>query len=291
MKQSIALVTDSTIDMGQAHTSYDFVRIVPLNVTFPDGTVIRDGVDMTNEAFYAKMAEVNELPVTSQPSPQQFFEVYEEVLAQYDHVISLHISEMLSGTINSANLAYNMLNEADQQRLHIIDSRSVSAAFGMTYLLGAEAIEAGKNLDEVIEIIENDLAKRTCLFTVRTLDNLRKGGRISHLSALFGGMLQIKPILEVGCHTEGKLISINKVRGRKKAIYEIISESKKRASSISEQRICVLNSMMDNPEELDAYIARVKEELNPREIIITEVGSTVGTHTGLGAFAIVFCED
>jgi len=288
IKGNIALVTDSCIDLPLSYRQYPFVRIVPLNITFPDGSTIQDGVDITPEEFYHRMGRQNDLPVTSQPSPEQFLNVYNELLAEYDNVISIHLSQLLSGTFNSATLAIQMLAEQDQQRVHLIDTKMVSLIQGLIYLAAVEAIENGKTLPEVIAVIENEMNSISCVFTPKTLENLKKGGRISNLSAWLGGFLQIKPVMEIGNKTNGSLTAVAKVRGRNKAISQMIEIIKERANDINNQRIGLMHSFVDNQEELERIIDLVKVELNPKELIISLIGATVGTHLGEDGLGITF---
>ena len=291
MKESIALVVDSTIDLGKPYTEFSFVRIVPLNVTFPDGRVIYDDGTMDIRDFYVEMGKYPTLPLTSQPSPQQFLDTYQELLPNYEDIISFHVSSVLSGTYNSAVLARHMLPEEDQKRVHMVDSKTVSTCFGLSYLAAADAIAAKKSFAEVMAEIEVDIATRTCFVSLRTMENLRKSGRVNHLSAFFGGILKIKPILEIGCRTGGNLIALTKVRGRKRAISRMLQEAITRAPNISEQRIGIMDSIVDDVEELNHYVDEVKRSLKPREIVRSMIGPTVGTHAGVGAFAIIFNEE
>jgi len=292
INKKVALVTDSCIDLDKKYYDYDFVRVVPLNITFPDGSTIQDGVDLTIEQFHQKVDSSEDLPVTSQPSPEQFLEVYEEFLEEYEYIISIHLSSELSGTYNSAQLAKQMIDDENKRiRIKVIDTKFASLLEGFVYLDALEAIKNNKSLDEILEIIEKDCNSLSTLFTVNTLDNLKKGGRISHLSAILGGFLKVKPIMEIGCKTDGKIEAVSKVRGRNKSINELLKIVKTRSKDIENQRIGIMHSIVNGEEDIDQIIKGIKEELNPKEIFVSQIGSTIGTHTGKGAIGVVFEEN
>jgi DegV family protein with EDD domain len=292
INKKVALVTDSCIDLDKKYYDYDFVRVVPLNITFPDGSTIQDGVDLTIEQFHQKVDSSEDLPVTSQPSPEQFLEVYEEFLEDYEYIVSIHLSSELSGTYNSAQLAKQMIDDENKRiRIKVIDTKFASLLEGFVYLDALEAIKSDKSLDEILEIIEKDCNSLSTLFTVNTLDNLKKGGRVSHLSAILGGFLKVKPIMGIGCKTDGKIEAVSKVRGRNKSINELLKIVKTRSKNIENQRIGIMHSIVNGEEDIDQIIRGIKEELNPKEIFVTQIGSTIGTHTGKGAIGVVFEEN
>ncbi len=286
----IALVADSCIDLPKEFHAYDNVRIVPLNITFPDGSTIQDGVDITIEEFYKKADEGSDLPVTSQPSPEQFLSVYQELYERYEHIISIHISSELSGTHNSAQLAKQMLEGDQKKNLHLIDTGFASLLEGFVYITALDMIKEGKDINDVLAAIAEKCSSLSTIFTVKTLENLKKGGRVSHLSAVLGGFLQIKPVMEIGCKTNGKIEALSKIRGRNKAVSEMINLVKDRAKDISNQKIGFMHSVIDDEAELNQIVEKIKTELNPKDIFVAKIGSTIGTHTGVGAVGIVFSE-
>lgn len=288
----IALVTDSCIDLPEEYYDYDFVRVVPLNITFPDGSTIQDGVDMTIKQFHKKVDESEDLPVTSQPSPEQFLAVYNEFLKDYDYIISLHLSSELSGTYNSAQLARQMIDDENKRvRIKVIDTKFASLLEGFVYIEALNAIKENRSLEDILEIIDHKCKTMTTIFMADTLDNLKKGGRVSHLSALLGGFLKVKPVMELGFKTDGKIHALSKIRGRRKAINETINIVKERAKDIKNQKIGMMHSIVDSEEDVKEVIEKIKVELNPKEIFVSSIGATIGTHTGKGAIGIVFAEE
>lgn len=280
----LAIVTDSASDLPQKYRDYSNLQIVPLSVTFPDRTYL-DGEDISSSMFYEKMALSETLPFTSQPTPDRFHMAYESLLAQYDAVISIHLSHVISGTMNSARLGKGMLPDALQDRVHIIDSGVASMVEGLMVIVALEMCENGCTLDEILKAMRERKAKHKGIFMVDSLENLVKGGRISHMQSLLGTLLKLKPLLYMGYDSEGMIQSMSKVRGRKKALREMLRFMKEQALDIENQRIAIAHSYAEDIEE---YEQLIRKELNPKEIITTPFGAVIGTHTGKNAIALCF---
>lgn len=280
----IAIVTDSAADLPDKYKRYTNLQVVPLSVTFPERTYL-DGEEISASLFYEKMAHSKTLPVTSQPTPEQFFSAYQTMLSQFDAVISIHLSAEISGTMNSARLGKEMIPSALQAKVHIIDSGVASMVEGLMVITALEMIDEGCALPEVLQAMHQRKAQHMGIFMVDTLENLMKGGRISHLQSLLGTLLKLKPLLYMGYDSEGKIQTMSKVRGRKKALREMIRFVKERAFDPHSQRIAIAHSYADDIEEFEQL---VRQELNPKELIITPFGAVIGTHTGKNAIALCF---
>ena len=195
---TIRLVTDSTADIPADFIKRWNITVVPAYVNFSrgDGKVetLRDGIDIDIDTFYERLVKSDPLPTTSQPTIEDFFQVYEKLSSlKGDTVISVHVSSKLSGTYNSAFQAREHILHSD--RVEIIDSGSASMGLGMAVLAGARAIEAGATVSLVIETIENALSQMQTYFVLDTLEYLQKGGRIGKAQAFVGSLLSVKPIL------------------------------------------------------------------------------------------------
>lgn len=215
----VRIVTDSTSDIPEEVKKRLGISVVPLKVLFGEETFL-DAVTITSEQFYEKLAQSSVLPTTSQPSPNEFSEVYERLIAEDadSPIISIHLSAALSGTYQSAVIAHSMLEqEAD---ITIIDSKSASYGFGLRVVRAAEMAQAGESKERIIEEIERLERSTNLYFLVDTLEYLQKGGRIGKASALIGSILNIKPILSLD--KEGVVLAVDKVRGSKKAMARII---------------------------------------------------------------------
>jgi DegV family protein with EDD domain len=192
---TIHLVTDSTSDIEQERAAEHGITVVPLTVDF-GGQTYRDGIDLDNKAFYAKLASSSVLPKTSTPSVEAFRAAYEKAIADgATAILSVHISGALSGTLNTATLAANQLTEERERAkkaavpIRLIDSRSVSAGFGYPVLLAAERAKAGASLDDLAAFVLRISEGSKTLFLLDTLEYLQKGGRIGAAQAVIGTML------------------------------------------------------------------------------------------------------
>src|SRR5690606_38545588 len=212
----VRIVTDSTADLPAEVREEYGIEMVPLYVHFGD-EVFRDQVDMSPDQFFRRLtAEKERLPQTSQPSPSDFAEVYRRLAEGGDTIVSIHISEAMSGTLQSARAAREMLQGAD---IRLIDSRLVTACLGHVVLDCAQAARDGASADEVVERAES-LCSRTNLFgAIDTLEYLERGGRIGRAQALLGSLLNMKPIVTL---SDGVVAPAGRVRGRSRVIPELV---------------------------------------------------------------------
>jgi DegV family protein with EDD domain len=276
----IAIVTDSTADLPVDTAKNNNITIVPLKVNFQDKSYV-EGVDITNQEFYEKLEKAQNLPTTSQPSPADFIQKYEELIAAgYDSIISIHISDKLSGTRQSALIAGNEI--ADKvKNFKAIDSRQVTVGIGIIVKAAAESAASGKSFDEVVTDTEQEVAKADLFALVDTLKYLEKGGRIGKARAIAGSLLNIKPILTM---REGEIVDKEKVRTRKKGIAELVELAKNHKDARGNIRYAISHSLaLDEAEKLEETIY---QETGAKAEFISEVGSVVGTHIGPGALFI-----
>ncbi len=276
----VRIVTDSTADIPREDRDRLSISMVPLKVLFGEETYL-DAVTIESKQFYEKLIASSVMPTTSQPSPMEFTEVYERLLAEDPDspIISIHLSAKLSGTHQSAVLAHSMLeSKAD---ITIIDSKSASYGFGLRAVKAAEMAAAGESKENILAEIER-LEKCTQLyFLVDTLEYLQKGGRIGKASALIGSILNIKPILSLD--EEGGVISVEKVRGSKKAMGLIVDLLKQK---FGDDPVGMTIAWTDNDAIGMELNNRIKNEFNIKEISYTTVGAVIGTHTGPGTSAV-----
>ncbi len=289
--KALAFVADSCADFRPEDILAENLRVIPLNIHFPDGRVLRDGVDMTMVEFFNTVDKLKELPTTSQPSPALFREAYEELLAKYEKVLSFHVSGGISGTYQSAVIGRELLETpALRERVYVYDTRQASLGQALPYYAAQEALEQGASAQEAIEAFKAVCDRATALFTVGSLENLRKGGRISHISSFLGELMSIKPVMQLGASSGGVIAVEKKIRGYAKAMREVIQIAKSRADSPENRTVGVMHSVHEDPELLASFIAMVKEELKPKEIVVSEIGATIGTHIGRNGIAVAYVE-
>ncbi|KJS10629.1 MAG: degV family protein [Peptococcaceae bacterium BRH_c8a] len=275
----VRIVTDSTADLPQDLVDKYDITVVPLKVFF--GSVcFQDGIDLTKKEFFQRMASSKELPTTSQPTPAEFAEVYRPMMEEGAETVSIHISSLMSGTVQSAQLARTMLN---YEGLEVIDSRAVSVVLGMVVLSAARAAQAGYSRSEVVALVHSIMANHKIYFMVDTLEYLQRGGRIGKAQAFLGTVLNVKPVCTI---KEGVIYPQEKVRGRKKALgrmVQLLSEG------FNDEIVFCFLTHGNDPEGLEYTRELVRDQLNCGEIIECQMGSVVGTHAGPGIQGVALC--
>ncbi|SFI30128.1 EDD domain protein, DegV family [Paenibacillus sp. UNC496MF] len=276
----VKIVTDSTADIPKRVREQYGIEMVPLKVMFGEESFL-DGVSLTNEQFYTRLASSAALPTTSQPSPVEFTETYERLSKQYPDsaIISIHISSMLSGTYQSALLGSTLMET--QADVTVIDSRSVSYGLGMLVVKAAEMAAGGASKDEILAAVDAMRKDMNMYFLVDTLEYLQKGGRIGKAAALFGSILNIKPILTID--REGEVSPVDKVRGTKKAMQRIVDLFK---AEFGDHPIDMTVGWTYKRELALELAALAQGQLNVRSIRQTDIGAVIGSHAGAGAAAL-----
>jgi DegV family protein with EDD domain len=278
--QNTAIVLDSTADFPEAPQRFPNWRVVPLYVLFGDRSY-RDYVELSPEEFYARLRTTEQLPTTSQPTPGDFLQAYEE-LAAYDRIYSLHISAALSGTYQSASTAAAELGD----RVRTVDSESASAAIAMLGLAVQRRLERGTTDDEIDTLIRRYREQAGLIFTVDTLEYLRRGGRIGRASAWAGELLHVKPILTI----KREVVPLKRVRGNQKAMQEFVSAFT--STTIDGPMLKVGIAHADAPERATQLQKMVRHERPQADIeVVTTLGAVVGTHAGPGTVGFFWFDD
>jgi DegV family protein with EDD domain len=270
----VAIVTDSTADLPSDLAVARSISVVPLTLHF-EGRTFLDGVDITPAEFYRRLPTATVHPTTSQPSPGRFAETYTRLLADHDEVVSIHISEKLSGTYASARQAAEM---TDHKRVRVIDSHVVSMSLGLVTL--AASVLAAQGLDgaSVQSRIEEMRDGVETYFSVATLEFLRRGGRIGRAGALMGSVLQVKPVL---CIRDGQVTPLERVRTFERALHRIVELT--RAVDRGDG-VCIIVGHADAQADAE----RVARELDTvaETLLIQPLGPVVGAHAGPGVVGV-----
>lgn len=271
---NIQIVTDSTAYFPREEAEKRNIKIIPLSVNFC-GEAASEGFPGEFEQFFEKLKTSQEFPTTSQPSTDAFVRVFEEAISEGKEVIAILISSKLSGTYNNACMAASMLST---DKISIVDSETSVSNLRFLVEIAWELAQEGKSRHEIVDAIEKEKEKAGIRLTVDNLDYLRKGGRLTGAQAFVGTMLNIKPVIGL---SEGKLIPIEKVMGKKKAIKSMISSIPDNVKRIS---IChILN--MEEAEELKQIL---QEKYPNASVSIDEVGPVIGSHLGPKAIGICY---
>ncbi|MGI6358193.1 MAG: DegV family protein [Bacillota bacterium] len=268
----IAIVTDSTSDIPQEIADSLGITIIPLMVNF-GMKQYRDGIDIKSDQFYQMLAQAEPLPTTSQPSPAEFQQLYEALLQEHESVISIHLSAGLSGTLNSAIAA----KEVVKGNIHLIDSRSISLGIGALVLEAVELVQSGLQAAEVVERLLEKRNQLEVLFTLDTLEYLRKGGRIGRVQATMGSLLNIKPIVRV---VEGVYVTAGKARRQEQALMAMANLFTSLADGRKVKRIAVAHGAA--PEAARRLTKLLEQAFETKVGLFTQVGPVIGVHTGPG---------
>ncbi len=280
---NVKIITDSACDLPQNIIEQYNIDVLPLMV-FMNDNEYNDNVDVQPAELFRYMREGG-VAKTAQVT----YESIDQLLRQYasDGIPCIYIafSSELSGTYQTAKLVeQDIKDEFPDYDLSVIDSKSASLGLGLMVYLIAESVKQGASKDELIEKIYYYIDYLQHIFTVEDLEYLRRGGRVSKTAAVVGSVLNIKPILHV---VDGKLIPLEKVRGRKKSLSRMIEIVGERSdSSISNQVIGISHG--DDLKSALWVKEKIEATYGTHEFIIRDVGCVIGAHSGPGTLAIFF---
>ncbi len=280
MDTKIKLFTDSAADLPQFYRERYDIDVVPLSVIFGD-TEYKDGVTLSRAEFWVKLQESKELPSTNQANPNDFVEAFKPYVEQGYTILYIGVSVKLSGTLQSAVLAKDLLG-TDQ--IHVFDSKSASIGETLLLITAGEMIQAGPTIDEILQQLEQQRAESGAYFTIDSLTHLVKGGRLTKTQGFVGSVLNVKPILQVT--SEGTIEVAEKVRSAKKALQTMVSKAKEAHIDFSQKRVAIVHTW--GAETVPELIELVQDELAPANIVEGLIGPTVGTHAGPGGIALFF---
>ncbi|MBI4213118.1 MAG: DegV family protein [Chloroflexi bacterium] len=266
-----AIVTDSTADFAGINPDDLGIQVVPLTVNW-GRDVLRDKIDVTTEEFYERLRHDRDLPKTAAPPVGIFEDLYRSLLSEHEAVISIHIASKLSATYEVATSA---ARSVAPDRIHVVDSRSVSVGVG--WLAAQAAMVSTQPAPPAVVVKEiEDMAGRIRLYlTLDTLEYLQRGGRIGRASAFLGGLLNVKPVLQV---LDGEIHPVERVRTRAASVRRVAEL----ASQLGPKDLTAVVHG-DCRSEAESLVTLISEQ---ERVPITEIGSVVGTHAGPGVLGI-----
>lgn len=275
----IIIVTDSTADLTEQEIQDFNIHVVPLNITIQEEHYL-DGETITKEEFKNKMIASSELPMTAQPSIGRFVELYDELGKDGSEIISIHLMNSISGTVNAARQAADIT----ESTVTVVDSDFTSRSMGIIVREAANAAKEGKSAEEVLEVIESTRQRTKLYLTVLNLDNLIKGGRISRVMGAFSNLLNIKLFLEV---INGKIEIVQKGRGLKslqKKYDEVFEEMKACPNGIQEIGIMHAGLNEFNQTQIDT----LRDLFPDAKFTIVMTSPIIMSHTGVDAMAVTY---
>ena len=276
----IRILTDSASDILPAEAEQLGVTVIPLNVTLEDGTILRDGVDMTPSAYYEILAGCRKLPTTSQPSPELFENFFLEAAAAGDEVIGIFLSHALSGTYQCAKLAADMANV---DNVLFVDSGHVCLSEALLVRLAVQLRDSGKTAGQIAAILEHAKEHLHLVAAIDDLKYLRKGGRLPAAVAVAGGMLGIKPLITI---QDGKVAMAGKARGLPGA-YVALFKKVEEMGGIN-PAFPALAGYTVSPREVTPIQTYLRDNLQQEDLLVRQIGCVIGTHADPGAFGIAF---
>lgn len=282
---SFWIVTDSGTDFPMTYVQKQKnMTIVPMMYQIEGQFYTPDGSDDSTRAFYAKLRN-GVVATTSQVTIETWKETFEKLLADGQDVLCITFSSALSGTYEAAASAKEQLKaEYPSGKLFLIDSKCASLGHGLLVHQALQMRDSGASLEDTAQWVADNLQKVIHWFTVDDLQFLRRGGRLSATSAYLGGIMKIKPILQV--NEEGKLIPREKVQGRKRSLRNMLDKVKENAVEPEKQTIFISHS--DCLEEAEWMASVLRDELHVKDVLISFIGPVIGSHTGPGTIAIFF---
>jgi DegV family protein with EDD domain len=273
----LRIVLDSAGDLPEGWQEQFGIDIIPINIIH-NGKTYLQGVDMKYEDFYQLVENEGAIPSTSQPTPYQFTEFYRQIAKPGDQILSIHITEKLSGTMASAKIAAQELS--DEFEIRPFDSASGTLVMGMMAKEARILDRAGKTIDEIIQRLEEIRNQHRLMFTLDTLKYASLSGRIKHLQAALASLLKVKPIIEL---RNGTLEMGEKVRSRAKSIELML---KKMEKEFGDKRLIVGVAYARDKKAGTQLMKDLIERFNCAEVIIGEISISLAAHFGPGTLGI-----
>ena len=281
----VRILTDSGCDLPLHYLEENHVTLFPLKVLL-NNQEYEDLLTIESKTIFNAIRS-GQVPKTSQVSPVLFEETFTDMALHNEEGIYIAFSSQLSGTYQTAVMMYEQVKEKYPDfNLTIIDSKCASLGCGLIVREAVRLSNDGAAHEEIVKRANFLSSHMEHLFTVEDLDYLAKGGRVSKASAFLGGLLNIKPLLNV---EDGKLVPIEKIRGKKKLMNRIIEVMKERGVRFEEQTVGISHADVETTAlEMKQLI---QTELHAKEVTITEIGGVIGSHTGPGTIAIFFLNE
>jgi len=277
--RKIAIVTDSTANIPPAFIQEHQISVAPLVIIWGEET-LQDGIDIDASRFYQRLGGTTVTPTTSQPPVAVFEKIFEPLVAQDMAIITILISDLLSGTVHSAQQAKKSFPDA---QIAVIDSEMADIAIGLQVMAIAKEIEAGKTFDEIVAIAEMGKHQSGVFFMVDTLEYLHRGGRIGTAKKLLGTTLNLKPILEMQA---GKIEPLKSVRTKKKAIDKMIEIAQERIDGHNQVSIFAMHAAAE--EDGKQLQQMLIDQTGVKDIALREICPVIGVHTGPGTLGVAY---
>ena len=274
----IRILVDSSADYTAEEVKSLNMELVPINITIND-TNYRDGIDITKDELYQMLLDTDAFPMTAQPSPQEFLDIFEDAKEKGDSLIYLSLSSGLSGTFQSATLAKNM---AEYDEIYLVDTLSATRAIRIMAEYACKLREEGKTAAEIAAELDEFKSRIIIYAALDTLEYLYKGGRLNKATAAVGELANLKPIITV--NEEGKIGVPAKALGRNKALASLTKLITEKGIDSSFPVYSIFAYGEENTEKLEQKLEASGVSITKR----LQVGATIGSHIGPGAYGLIF---
>ena len=282
-EREIRIVTDSTADLPEGYAEENRITVVPLHINFPKGGAYRDGEDLKARDFYPMLlAAGDDIPKTSTPTKEDFLQAYQRVLEESPdcQIISIHISGGLSSTVSVAETAAREVSPD----IYPFDSRNISFGMGLQVQEAMRLLKEGAVIKKILDHLQLVAAHTETMFCLDTLEYLYKGGRIGKVTALFGSILNVKPIIHV---KDGVYESFDKVRSQRQAIQKMLDRSLSLLGDRKPLRSGVIHGACE--AMADTLKAKAESAYGCTVDCFKETGAVIGVHTGPGTLGMTVC--
>lgn len=275
---TLQIVTDSLSDIPAETVQSLGITVVPLYVVFGEET-FRDKVDISPDEFYGRLTDSKVFPRTSQPSPADFVAVYREAI-QRGPVLSLHGSSKVSGTYNSATIARTeILNETPDAQIEVVDTQLVAMGQGNLVTEVAQRVQEGASSEEAASLARTMSVQTQTIFVLDTLEYLVRGGRIGRAQGFIGGLLNVKPLLQI---RDGEVHPLERVRTKRRAIERLLQIALAQRGNVESAVVATSTDL----ETAQTVSERLKEGLELPDVPVFRIGPVVGTYSGPGCVGI-----
>lgn len=282
------IVTDSTADLPESFLKEENIPIFNLSYTIL-GETYGGKKELPYKEFYSLMREGN-IPKTSQVNPEEAKEGFLDILKSGNQILYIAFSSGLSGTYNSGRIAAEEIMEDNKDaNIVVVDSKCASMGEGLLVYYAAKLRKECKSFEETCDFVKEHAKNMIHLFTVDDLNHLFRGGRVSRSTAFIGTVLSIKPLLHVD--DEGHLIPLDKTRGRRKSLLQLVDMMEERMGSYKDKNEIFFISHGDCLEDAEFVRDEVMNRYGIKECMINNIGPTIGAHAGPGTVALFFMGD
>ena len=280
-KWNIALVTDSTCDLSQELIDFYQINMVPINLNFGDSHYL-DKVTIQPNQFYDLLETENEFPKTSQINEQAFTNLYSHLASHYDAIIAVHLSSQFSGTYSNSVKAGERISKEFNKPVHVIDSKNLSGALGLLVLKAAKNIEAGESIESIVKTLDKDVLRSKIFVSVRDLQFMIKGGRVSKPKGIIANVLGLKPVISMD--ENGKSLLFGNTFSQKASLTKIFKHIEKIGRGKTLWNYIILHA--HNSAGAQLVEEKMLEITGKKPVSVVNISPVIGMHAGNGALAI-----